>query len=199
MIGDRSPSPRDRRMLWRDLRLLVLDIETVWDPGGFSGDAREEIDRAIAEVGRTGQPVRLAPQPRRVRWQQHATAEAAGMASQSHGTEPDRAVEVSLRAGRPPLPTPVDSALRGDSRVASIALVECRRGQPGTSWGSLVNPGVPVDAETVKFHKLTDERLRDQPRFEQLADEITALLTPREHERLVLVGHNLGSDLGVLR
>jgi DNA polymerase III epsilon subunit-like protein len=199
VIGDQSPSPRDRRMLWRDLRLLVLDIETVWDPGGFSGDAREEVDRAIAEVRRTGQPVRLSPQPRRVRWQQHATVEAAGMASQSHGTEPDRAVEVSLRAGSPPLPTPAEPALRGESRVASTALVECRRGQPGTTWGSLVNPGVPVDAETAKLHKLTDDKLRDQPSFTQLADEIEALLTPRENERLVLVGHNLGFDLGVLR
>lgn len=158
-------SDRDLALLWQDVRLAVLDIETVWDPGGFGGSARDETDRAIEAVRATGEPVRLTPQPRKVRWQQHATIEAAGLTSMSHGQEPNRAVEVRPGTGATPDRPPVSSQLGGEFRVASVAICECVRGKPGAAWHTLVNPGVPVDPETAKHHKLTDAQLRVSPPF----------------------------------
>ena len=37
---------RDRRLLWAEVRLAVIDIETVHDPGGLAGSARDEVDQA---------------------------------------------------------------------------------------------------------------------------------------------------------
>ncbi len=191
-------SERNRRLLWEGVRLAVLDIETVWDPGGFSGPARNETDRAIEQVRATGEPVRLAPQPRRIRWRQHAKIETAGLTSQSRGKEPDRAVEILPRAGAAePSRQPAEAG--GEFRAAWVAIVECKRGRPGAAWDTLVNPGVPVDPETARHHGLTDERLRLAPSFERIADEVLRRLTPADGETLVLVGHNLGYDLGVLR
>ena len=193
-------SDRDLRLLWQDMRLAVLDIETVWDPGGFGGSARDETDRAIQAVRATGQPVRLASQPRKVRWQQHATVEAAGLTSMSHGQEPDRAVEVRPGCGAAPVQAAANSAqIGGEFRVASVAVCECVRGKAGEPWHTLVNPGVPVDPETGKRHKLTDEQLRSAPPFAAIADELLRRLTPANGEVLVLAGHNVGYDVGVLR
>ena len=190
---------RDQRLLWDGVRLAVLDIETVWDPGGFAGLAREETDRAIEAVRQTGQPVRLAPQPRKVRWRQHATIEAAGLTSMSHGQDPKRAVEVRPRPDALPVVPPGPLPPGGEARAAWIAIVECERGTVGATWQSLVNPGVPVDPVTGSIHRLTDEQLRDAPPFASLADELVRLLTPAPGELLVLAGHNLGYDIGVLR
>ncbi len=190
---------RDQRLLWDGVRLAVLDIETVWDPGGFAGPAREETDRAIEAVRQTGQPVRLAPQPRKVRWRQHATIEAAGLTSMSHGQDPKRAVEVRPRPDALPVVPPGPRPPGGEAHAAWIAIVECERGTVGATWQSLVNPGVPVDPVTGSIHRLTDEQLRDAPPFASLADELVRRLTPAPGELLVLAGHNLGYDIGVLR
>ncbi|MEI7744745.1 MAG: R3H domain-containing nucleic acid-binding protein [Chloroflexota bacterium] len=192
-------SDRDLGLLWRDVRLAVLDIETVWDPGGFGGSARDETDRAIEAVRATGQPVRLAPQPRKVRWQQHATIEAAGLTSMSHGQEPDRAVEVRSGSAVAPVRTAISTQVGGEFRVASVAICDCVRGKVGAPWHTLVNPGVPVDPETGKRHKLTDAQLAVSPPFAAIADHLLRRLTPAEGELLVLAGHNVGYDVGVLR
>jgi DNA polymerase III epsilon subunit-like protein len=79
-------------------------------------------------------------------------------------------------------------------------MVECAAGKPAAEpWHSLVNPGVPVDAETAKLHKLDDARLGRAPVFARIADTVASLLTPRDGEMVVVVGHNIGYDLAVLR
>lgn len=118
----------------------------------------------------------------------------------SHGQEPDRAVEVRPRHGTLPAASPPQSSQPGgEFRVAWIAIADCERGKVDEPWHSLVNPGVPVDPETARHHHLTDDQLRVAPPFAVLADELVRRLSPAPGEQLVLVAHNVGYDLGVLR
>ena len=194
-------SERDRRLLWDGVRLAVLDIETVWNSAAFTGPARVETDAAIEQVRATGKAVRLAPQKKAVRWRQHATIERAGLTSVSHGNEPTRAVEVMPAPdGRAEIePQEAADTTGGENRAVWVAVVSCRRGEEPEEWQSLINPGVPVDPYTAEKHGLTNDQLRPAPTFARVADRLVEALTPGPGEFLVLVGHNVGYDIGVLR
>lgn len=72
---------------------LMLDI------AGFRAARRAELaalgQDAVAEVQRTGAPVRLAPMTAFERKVVHDVVSAAGLASSSEGVEPDRRIVVS--------------------------------------------------------------------------------------------------------
>jgi|GEM_PF-701022 len=73
-------------------------------------------------------------------------------------------------------------------RVVSVAVARCDgAGQPLDQWYTLVNPGCPMGASEI--HGLTDATVVDAPRFEDIADELLALLAGA-----VLVGHNVTFD-----
>lgn len=72
---------------------LMLDV------AGFRAGRRAELVRlgedAVAEVRRTGAPVKLAPMTAFERKVVHDVVTAAGLASASEGVEPDRRIVVS--------------------------------------------------------------------------------------------------------
>lgn len=187
-------------LLWADLRLVVLDIETLTDLPGLPSGVQAEIETAIERVGRTGKPVTLAPQNRLVRRLQHDIAEDAGVLSESTGTEPARAITLRPARGPAAPKRPRRTRESGALRAIQIALVDCRRGrvQP-RPWHSLVNPGVPVDARSSEVHGLDDTHLAGAPTFDAIAPAIVGRLTPAPGETLVLVAHNAVFDVGVLR
>ncbi|MFD6432465.1 TerD family protein [Streptomyces venezuelae] len=77
-------------------------------------------------------------------------------------------------------------------RVLSIAVVTIGRdGAQTGEFSTLLNPG--CDPGPVHVHGLTAERLRDAPCFEQVAEQIGALLRDR-----VLVAHNAQFDYDFL-
>ena len=84
-------------------------------------------------------------------------------------------------------------------RVVSVAVVTCRGGLVRGKWQTLVDAGVPVDAESNRVHGLTDEHLAGEPPFAQVADVLRAALTPADGETLVFVAHNVNFDASVLR
>ncbi len=185
---------RAAELLWRDLRLVVLDLETLWDTSDLPADA--DVAAAIASVQTTDLPVLLSPQPRAVRRLQHRAIEDAGLSSASTGTEPDRAVEVQPGARN----APARVVGPGRHRAISIAIVSCERGHiAGATWQSLINPGVPVDPETYKIHRLTTDTIRQAPSFAVIAPEVLKHLLPVADETVVLVTHNASFDIGVLR
>lgn len=199
-MSDLSPG-RAATLLWADLRLVVLDIETLMELPGLGEAARVEMEAAIASVRQTGKRVRLAPQGRAARRRQHQAAQTAGLLSESTGAEPDRAVSLRRPLG-PPLerPEPPAARVRAEHRAINVALVSCRRGKPEDgAWHSLINPGAPVDPHTSETHHLTDEMLAVAPTFVAVAPEILHRLTPQPGETLVLVAHNASFDIGVLR
>ncbi|MCA1819609.1 MAG: 3'-5' exonuclease [Thermoplasmatota archaeon] len=60
-------------------------------------------------------------------------------------------------------------------------------------WTETVHPGMPIPAETVKVHGISDEMVRDRPRFAAFAGRIQALV-----QDAVLVAHNHKFDLEIL-
>ena len=60
-------------------------------------------------------------------------------------------------------------------------------------WGKLVHPGIPIPAETVAIHGITDEMVADKPPFAHHAARIQKLV-----EGAVLIGHSVRFDVGFL-
>lgn len=77
---------------------------------------------------------------------------------------------------------------RGD-RITEIAVVTLTDGEIATAFETLVNPGRPIPPAVTTVTRITAAMVRDQPRFEEVADEVVAALAGR-----VFVGHNVRFD-----
>lgn len=88
---------------------------------------------------------------------------------------------------------------RGGYRVVDVAVMTCRRGVPTDRWTQWVNPHIPIDARSTSVHGITDETVRDAPVFADVADRLLETLTAAAGEVLVVVVHNAGFDLPILR
>lgn len=60
-------------------------------------------------------------------------------------------------------------------------------------WTELVNPAMPIPADTVKVHGITDEMVANRPPFAEFAPRVQALV-----QDAVLVAHNHKFDLEIL-
>lgn len=79
-------------------------------------------------------------------------------------------------------------------RVVEVGLVEYIDRKPtGRTFHRYLNPDRPVDVEARRVHGLTDEFLRSQPRFAEIADDLQAFVDGAE-----LVIHNAEFDLTFL-
>lgn len=88
----------------------------------------------------------------------------------------------------------------GTHRIVSIAAMTCLDGKVTGRWAAeFVNPEVPIDPVTASIHGLTDDHVRNAPRFAAVATELAPLLRPSLDETLVLVAHNVRFDIPVLR
>jgi DNA polymerase-3 subunit epsilon len=61
-------------------------------------------------------------------------------------------------------------------RVVEVGIVVGRNGEVIARYNWLINPGIPIPAEVVAVHGITDEMVKDKPRFEEVASEIGAAL-----------------------
>jgi DNA polymerase-3 subunit epsilon len=80
------------------------------------------------------------------------------------------------------------SPRRGD-RVIEIAVVGLDSTGVRLLYHSLINPGLPVPRWVGTLTGITNEMLRDRPRFAEIADDLLAALAGR-----VFVAHNAGFD-----
>lgn len=79
-------------------------------------------------------------------------------------------------------------------RVIEIGLVELVNRRPtGRTFHHYLNPERPVDPEAAKVHGLTDDLLRDKPRFREVAREFLAFIEGAE-----VLAHNASFDAGFL-
>lgn len=83
---------------------------------------------------------------------------------------------------------------RGSDRIVEIAIVVADGTIERERFVTLVDPERPSDPRAVAVHGITDAMLRGQPRFHELRRAIEACFAGR-----VIVGHNVGFDLGFLR
>ena len=88
---------------------------------------------------------------------------------------------------------------RGRPRAVAVAAVSCRAGSQRGAWSTLIDPECPIDATTGRIHGITDELVAGQPTFAEVAPQLVNLLEPRDDEQVLLVAHNVRSDVAVLR
>jgi DNA polymerase-3 subunit epsilon len=79
-------------------------------------------------------------------------------------------------------------------RVLEMGIALYDKGELVDRRAWLINPTVPVPEEARAVHGITDEDLANAPRFEDLAEEILALL-----EKRIPVAYNAGFDQRFLR
>lgn len=79
-------------------------------------------------------------------------------------------------------------------RIIEIGCVELKNRRPtGSNFHRYVNPDREIDPGAVQVHGITNERLRNEPRFEALAQELWDYLHGAE-----LLIHNAAFDVGFL-
>ncbi len=85
--------------------------------------------------------------------------------------------------------------VRGD-RIVQVAAIEMQGDtrSDDISLETLVNPEVEIPARSSAIHNIFDSDIVDAPLFTDITEELRALLTGR-----VIVGHNIGFDVAILR
>ncbi|CAA9542687.1 MAG: Excinuclease ABC subunit C [uncultured Thermomicrobiales bacterium] len=78
-------------------------------------------------------------------------------------------------------------------RVTEIALIRFRDGVETERFDSLVNPEKRIPKYVRELTGITDELVAEAPRFAEVAAEVAAFL-----DGALLVGHNVGFDIGFL-
>ena len=78
--------------------------------------------------------------------------------------------------------------LRSD-RITEIAVIAVQQGRIETAFQSLVNPARPIPRAVSAVTRITDDMVRGQPLFSEIADPLFAALAGR-----VFVAHNAGFD-----
>ncbi|MGP1363063.1 MAG: exonuclease domain-containing protein [Bacteroides sp.] len=58
------------------------------------------------------------------------------------------------------------------SRIVQIALLQVLEDGSSREWETLVNPGVPIPPATTAIHGITDEDVKDAPKFEEIAEAL---------------------------
>jgi DNA polymerase-3 subunit epsilon len=61
-------------------------------------------------------------------------------------------------------------------RVVEVGIVVGRRGDVVARYNWLINPGIPIPSEVTAVHGITNEMVKDKPRFEDIASEIAQAL-----------------------
>ncbi len=62
-----------------------------------------------------------------------------------------------------------------EDRIVDVCVLRREPDGTETVFSSLVNPGVPIPPDSTAIHKITDEMVKDQPRFSDLADKLQEL------------------------
>jgi DNA polymerase-3 subunit epsilon len=83
-----------------------------------------------------------------------------------------------------------------EDRIVSVGAVLVNGGHvaPGLNLDRLVNPAMPIPPRSTAIHGITDEMVADAPPFAQVWQELQSVFAER-----VVIGHNIGFDLAVLK
>ena len=58
-------------------------------------------------------------------------------------------------------------------RIVQLAMVKLpKNGSEPQEWSSLINPGIPISAESMAIHGITPADLRNKPTFQQVAQKV---------------------------
>lgn len=79
--------------------------------------------------------------------------------------------------------------------LVELAAVPVTKGVIGEPRSWLVRPTSPITWQARKVHGITNDDVADQPTFDAIRDTVTKYLA----DEVIIVGHNVHVDLGVLR
>jgi DNA polymerase-3 subunit epsilon len=79
---------------------------------------------------------------------------------------------------------------RGGDRMVEIGCIELENLTPtGRTFHTLINPGRIIGPEVVRVHGITNEKVKDAPRFADIADDLHAFVADAP-----VIAHNAGFD-----
>ncbi len=84
------------------------------------------------------------------------------------------------------------NAVFGDS-ICEIGAIKVRSGKIIDKLNRLVNPGKPVSIESYNVHKISDEKLRAAPFFDELCEDVIKFL-----KGSVICAYNVKFDIGFI-
>jgi DNA polymerase III subunit epsilon len=79
-------------------------------------------------------------------------------------------------------------------RITEVALIKIEGGEVAATWETLINPGIAIPRHITGLTGITDEMVKNAPRFEDIAGDLYSHL-----EGLVMVAHNSRFDYGFLK
>jgi len=80
-----------------------------------------------------------------------------------------------------------------EDKIIEVALVHMRAGEVEDVYCKLVQPGRPIGPDAERITGITDEDVKDAPRFEEIAHEVAAML-----ENRAVLAYNLSFDRGFI-
>ncbi len=82
----------------------------------------------------------------------------------------------------------------GKDRITEIAVYVYDGEKITQSYNTLINPKRPIDPYVVKLTHITDQMVANSPTFEEVADDVLALL-----QKNIFVAHNVRFDYGIIQ
>ncbi|HSI42831.1 MAG TPA: exonuclease domain-containing protein [Methylotenera sp.] len=79
-------------------------------------------------------------------------------------------------------------------RITEVALVKIEDGEISIKWETLINPGIPIPREITGLTGISNEMVKDAPKFEDIAGDLFSHL-----EGTVMAAHNCRFDHGFLK
>tara|TARA_Y100001970_G_scaffold88413_1_gene111601 strand:- start:4491 stop:5165 length:675 start_codon:yes stop_codon:yes gene_type:complete len=85
-------------------------------------------------------------------------------------------------------------SIQDDHRILEIACVETKNLIPTKNvFYKLINPERKISQDALKIHGYNDEKLKDQPKFNEIANELIEFISDKK-----LIIHNAPFDIGFL-
>ena len=82
----------------------------------------------------------------------------------------------------------------GGGKICEVAISVSKAGQPVEEFSTLINPGMPMHPDVIAIHGITNEMVKDAPKFAEVLPKLLGVL-----DNCVLVAHNADFDLSFLQ
>ena len=79
-------------------------------------------------------------------------------------------------------------------RITEVALIKIDDGEVMSTWETLINPCMPIPRNITGLTAISDEMVKDAPKFEEIAGDLYSHL-----EGMVMTAHNSRFDYGFLK
>lgn len=80
-----------------------------------------------------------------------------------------------------------------NARICEIGAIKQKNGADQERVSMLIHPGRPIDPDVIKIHRITDDMVKDAPKFADVAAKISKFV-----KGTVIVAHNTGFDIPIL-